>query len=150
MYVCCSLGVVEKSQYNAQTNSNRLRLILDQRALNNWLIASRYSHESLNKVRYIFEEDDSILTMDICGSYWHSLAHPSAREFMRCQFGGRYFVWRVTPMGCCTLLYIFKATQWVLYKEIRRLGFCSVNYSDYYAFLVKKDRCKAGSSLYII
>ena len=33
-YLCCPLGVVEKSEYNAQTNPSRLRLILDQRALN--------------------------------------------------------------------------------------------------------------------
>ena len=33
-YVCCPLGVVEKSGYNAQTNPNRLRLILNQRTLN--------------------------------------------------------------------------------------------------------------------
>ena len=41
-------------------------------------------------------------------------------------------------MGCCTSAYVFQASQWVLSKKFRRLGIRLVNYSDDYAFLVKK------------
>ena len=68
-YVCCPLGVVEKYGYNAQTKPNHLRLILDQRALNDWLDASKYCHESLENARDISEEDDCILTTDIRQGY---------------------------------------------------------------------------------
>ena len=40
-------------------------------------------------------------------------------------------------MGCCSLSYIFQATQWVLSKKFRRLGIRLINYSDDYAFLFK-------------
>ena len=45
-------------------------------------------------------------------------------------------------MGCCTSSYVFQATQWVLSKKFRRLGIRLVNYSDDYAFLVKRKDAK--------
>lgn len=45
-------------------------------------------------------------------------------------------------MGCCTSSYVFQATQWVLSKKFRHLGIHLVNYSDDYAFLVKRKDAK--------
>ena len=45
-------------------------------------------------------------------------------------------------MGCCTSSYVFQASQWVLSKKFRRLGIRLVNYSDDYAFLVKRKDAK--------
>ena len=95
-FVCCPLGVVEKSGYSAQTPPNRQRVILDQRAFNHYLHAPKYSHESLEKARDVFDEEDCISMTDIRQGYWLGLAHPSAWELMGCQLGGDTDVVAVT------------------------------------------------------
>ena len=45
-------------------------------------------------------------------------------------------------MGCSTSSYVFQATQWVLSKKFRRLGIRLINYSDDYAFFVKRHEAK--------
>ena len=81
------LLVVPKSGYEPVTAPNRLRLVLDQRPLNQYPTLPAYSHESLHGTRDIIEDDDCILATDITKGYWHGLAHPSAREYMGCQIG---------------------------------------------------------------
>ena len=116
-FVMNKLSVVQKSGYDAVTNPNRLRLVLDQRPLNVWLEAPKYSHESLYSARDVIEPDDCILQTDIRQGYWHGLAHVDAKEYMGFQIGGRYFRWRATPMRYSTSSYVFQATQWVLSKN---------------------------------
>jgi len=108
------------------------------RPVNKYLAPLRYSHETLYQTRDIIEPDDCILQTDIRQGYWHGLAHVSARDYMGCQLGGRYFRYRATPMGCSTSSYVFQATQWVLSKKFRRLGIRLINYSDDYAFFCKR------------
>ena len=101
--------------------------------------APKYSHESLHKARDIFEpETDVLLLTDIRQGFWHGLTHVDSREYQGCQLGGRYFLWRCTPMGCSTSSYSFQSMQWILAKKFRRLGIRLVNYSDDYAFVCKR------------
>ena len=141
-FIMNKLSVVKKSGYDAVTDPNRLRLVLDQRPLNAWLSPPKYSHESMYSTRDIIEPDDHMLQTDIRQGYWHGLAHADAREYMGCQIGNRYFRWRATPMGCSTSSYLFQATQWVLSRKFRRLGIRLINYSDDYAFFCKKHEAE--------
>ena len=45
-------------------------------------------------------------------------------------------------MGCSTSSHLFRATQWVLSKKLRRLGICLINYNDDYAFFCKLEETK--------
>ena len=71
---------------------SRLRCILDQRKLNEYLDAPPFRMETLHQARYLFEEDDVMLLFDLSAAFYHLQAHPDSRKFMGCTLGGRFFV----------------------------------------------------------
>ena len=68
-FIMNKLSVVPQSGYDPVMVPNRLRLMLDQRPLNQYLTPPAYSREILHGTRDIIEEDDCILTTDIRQGY---------------------------------------------------------------------------------
>ena len=141
-YVTCPLSVVPKAGWDPVTAPHRLRLILDQRSLNSYLDPPRFSMESLERARPIFERDDDevLLTYDISAQFWHWAAAESDRPLMGCSLGGRHFEWLCTPMGTSTSPYICTSLIYILAKRWRRLGIrLAVVYCDDYCIACKRS-----------
>ena len=106
-YFCCELNVIPKSDFDAadRIRRNRLRILLDQRALNMYLKPPKFRNETLNRARGMFRPGDVMLCFDM-PSFFYTFAMASAhQEFMGCclgddgPLGNRNFVWCAAPMG---------------------------------------------------
>ena len=143
-WVVCPLNVVVKGGYDAVLAPWRLRCILDQRKLNEYLDAPPFRMETLHQARYLFESDDVMLLFDLSAAFYHLQAHPDSRKFMGCTLGGRFFVWNVCPMGTTTSPYAFQTLVWVLVRRWRKiLGLRLVAYQDDFGVLCKRWQVKA-------
>ena len=141
-FVTCPLSVVAKAGWDPVTAPHRLRLILDQRSLNVFLNPPRFSMESLEQARPVFERDDDevLLTYDISAQFWHWAASESDRPLMGCSLGGRHFEWLCTPMGTSTSPYLCTSLIYILARRWRRLGIrLAVVYCDDYCIACKRS-----------
>ena len=140
-YVTCPLNVIPKADYDEHDADlkHRLRVLLDQRPLNDYLNPPKFRNESLDKARGLMNKDDVILTYDIASGFYCAAAHPDSRKYMGCNLGGRTFVWNCTPMGVSTSPYVFSSMMWVLAKKLRRRGFRMIQFVDDFAFFVKPE-----------
>ena len=143
-WVICPLNVVQKGGYHSVENPWRLRCILDQRRLNDYLEAPPFRMESLHQARHLFEPDDVMLLFDLSAAFYHLSAHPESRTYMGCCLGGRFFEWLVCPMGTTTSPYAFQTLVWVLVRRwCRQLGLRLVAYQDDFGVLCKPEQVTA-------
>ena len=122
---------------------NRMRLLLDQRKINNYLSPQHFSNKSLHKTRGVIEEEDVCLQFDYSVYFYHFRMAEQHREYIGCTLGpdgplgGRYFVWNAAPMGVATSPWMAQSMAWVLAKKYRRMGIRLISYCD-----DTKDFCK--------
>ena len=76
---------------------HRLRMLVDQRPINEYLRTQRYRNETLHRARGIIEVGDVALQWDMSSFFYHWPTAPGDREFMECTLGlsgplgGRWF-----------------------------------------------------------
>lgn len=132
-------NMVEKLGYDALLMPWRLRLILDQRKVNEHIDPPRFRMESLHSARHLFEPSDVILTIDLSAAFFHVGAHPESRKYMECMIGGRFFRWNASSS-----LYVFQTLVWVLVRRWRKdLGLRLVAYQDDFGVLCKPHQVKS-------
>jgi hypothetical protein len=140
-FVPASLGklnVIPKGDFNPNDPKlkNRLRIPLDEKALNLDLESKKYSAETLNRTRNVIEEGDVALEFDFSAYFLHFLAPKRDRQFMGCTLGadgplgGRWWGWNVAPMGIGPSCYQTQSSSWVLLRTYRRYGIRGPSYSD--------------------
>ena len=71
-YRCSPLNVVEKPGFDAVSNPDRLRMIGNGSALNEYEWVPRFVMEGLNKGWHIFREGDVLLFYDESNGFWHA------------------------------------------------------------------------------
>ena len=132
------LQVIPKGNYDPDDPKlcNRLRILLDEQALNLDLETRKYSAETLNRARHVIEEGDVAIEFDFSAYFLHFLASKRDRQLMGCTLGtdgplgGRWWVWNVAPMGIGPSCYQTQSYSWVLMRKYRRLGIRGLSYSD--------------------
>ena len=136
--VVCPLNVIEKGDFKASDPKlcNRLRLLLDQRSLNDYLNTQRFRAETLHRARGLIEEGDVCLQWDLSSYFYTFATARKHRGLMGCTLGpegplgGRYFVWNAAPMGVSSSPWVAQSLGWVLAKSWRKLGMRLLWYCD--------------------
>ena len=102
-YCCNPLTVADKG---------KLRLVLDLRHINTYLVLKKFKYEDLKIVAEIFEQHDYFIRFDLTSGYHHIDIHPEHQQFLGFHwvFNGnvhRHFCFTVLPFGLASAGYVF-------------------------------------------
>jgi hypothetical protein len=107
--VVSPLGVVPKP------HSEKLRLIVNMRYVNNHLVIKRvFKFEGLSHTTDMANKGDYSLSYNLTSGYYHVALHPDSRRFVGLRWKGKYYQYKCLPFGLST-------SSWVFSKVIREL-----------------------------
>jgi hypothetical protein len=106
--VVSPLGVVPKPQ------SNKLRLVVNMRYVNEHLVKRVYKFEGLSDIVDMASKGDYSISYDLTSGYYHVALHPDSRRFVGFKWEGRYYQYHC-------LLFRLSTAPWVFSKIIREL-----------------------------
>ena len=124
-YCCNPLTVADKG---------KLRLVLDLRHVNEYIILKRFKYEDLKIVAELFEENDYFVRFDLTSGYHHIDIHPEHHKFLGFHWtflgGTRYFQFTVLAFGLASAGQVFTKNLRPLTKRWRSRGIKSVIFLD--------------------
>ena len=139
-YAISPLNCIGKSDFDAVTNPNRVRLLLDQRKLNERVLAPPFAMETLHRARGLFRPGDVALCYDLSSAYFHAAVDPEFTKFLGCTLGGRVFEFRCAPMGTRSSPHIWQTTAWIIARKWRKMALRFVWYCDDILILCRPEQ----------
>ena len=124
---CCNpLTVADKG---------KLRLVLDLRQVNKYLILKKFRYEYLRTVAELIEPNDYFVRFDLSSGYHHIDIHPEYHKYLGFHWEFtegiiRYFQFTVLCFGISTACYLFTKVMRPLTKHWRGKGIKCVIYID--------------------
>ena len=116
--------------------SEKLRLVVLMRNVNNPLVKRVFEFEGLSDIADMVNKEDYSLSYDLTSRYYHVALHPNSRRFVGFKWKGKYYQYICLPFGLSIAL-------WVLSKVIRELvmywrsrGVNILPYLDDFIFLI--------------
>ena len=104
LYVCSPLSVVSNT-------ADKLRLVLNQRHLNQFLHVVKFKYENLHIAALMFEPNKYLFKFDLKSGYHHVDIYPDHFQFLGFQWEERgvpsNYVFTVLPFGLSTACYVF-------------------------------------------
>ena len=92
-------------------DNGKLRLVLDLRHVNKFVILKKFKYEDLRIVAEIFDKNDYFVNFDLTSGYHHIDIHPDHHKYLgfSWDFGGviRYFQFTVLAFGLSAAGYVF-------------------------------------------
>lgn len=83
------------------------RLILNLKALNNFIIYRHFKMERAEQAQAILEKDWFMGSIDLEKAYHSVLIHPSSRKYLKFRLHGQLYQYRTLPMGLSSAPYLF-------------------------------------------
>ena len=126
-HICSPLSVVSNS-------SGKLRLVLNLRYLNQFLLKAKFKYEDLRVAMSMFQQGDYMFSLDFKSGYHHVDIHRQHWKFLGFSWGqGRkqqFYVLCVLPFGLATACYLFTKLLRPLVRHWRAQGLRAVVYLD--------------------
>lgn len=117
--------------------SDKLRLILDMRFLNEFLADFPFVYEHLAMLADLVQPGDYAFSVDITDAYHHVEIHPAYRKFLGFQWRDKFYVFNVLPFGMKTSCWVFTRVMGVLASFWRTQGLRLISYLDDAGFFVR-------------
>ena len=153
-HICSPLSVVANS-------TGKLRLVLNLRYLNQYLLRDKFKYEDLRIAMQMFEPEDYMFTFDLKAGYHHVDVYKQHWDYLGFAWADgttqRYYVFCVLPFGLSTACFVFTKLLRPLVKHWRSQGFKIVVYLDdgicatqgkanaeRDSLSIQKDLCEAG------
>ena len=116
------------------SDKGKLRLVLDLRHVNQYILLKKFRYGDLRHVAELFEQNDFFITFDLTSAYHHIDIHPAHHKFLglHFEFNGveRYFIFTVLPFGLSPASYVLTKVMRPLTKRWRGKGIKSVVFID--------------------
>ena len=130
----------------------KLRLVIDLRHVNNFLVRFRFRYEDLPSLSQVLEEGHWFFTWDLKSGYHHvdiCLEHQGYLGFSW-QFNGvlRYFTFTVLPFGLSSTCFCFTKLLHPLVSRWHSMGHNSFVYLDD-GLGIQPDKCSAAAAAII-
>ena len=144
-HLCSPLSVVSNS-------SNKLRLVLNLRYLNQFLYMQHFKYEDLRIAALLFEKDEYLFKFDLKSGYHHVDIYPEHQKYLGFQWNkeggeGGFYMFAVLPFGLSTACYIFTKLMRPLVRFWRGRGLKAIVYLDDGIIAVKgKSRALSKST----
>ena len=127
-HLCSPLSVVSNS-------SNKLRLVLNLRYLNQFLYMQQFKYEDLRIAALLFEKHEYLFKFDLKSGYHHVDIYPEHQKYLGFQWnkeGGEagFYMFAVLPFGLSTACYIFTKLMRPLVRFWRGRGLKAIVYLD--------------------
>ena len=112
----------------------KLRLILDLRHVNEYVMKQTLKLEDITQARQLFSVGDFLYTFDIKSAYHHIPIHDHCKQFLGfswpCNDQIAYYVFNVLPFGLSSAVYIFTKITKALTNKWRSQGISILMYLD--------------------
>ena len=112
----------------------KLRLVLDLRHVNSYLVKLKFKCEDLRSLSQMLEHGDWFFTWDLKSGYHHVDIHPDHYKYLGFAFDfdgqTRYFCFTVLPFGLASACYCFTKLLRPLVKRWRSMGHSCLVYLD--------------------
>ena len=126
-HICSPLSVVSN-------NAGKLRLVLNLRYLNQFLLKEKFKYEDLRVAMLMFQPGDYMFTFDLKSGYHHVDIHREHWKYLGFAWGEgptlQCYVFCVLPFGLATACYLFTKLLRPLVKYWRSQGLRIVVYLD--------------------
>lgn len=113
-----------------KAGSDKIRPIIDLRALNEHLHYEHFKMESLRTVKDLILEDDYLVKLDLKDAYFAVPVHPDHQRFLQFRWQGRIYQFTCLPFGLASAPRVFTKTLHPVLTVLRSLGIRLVAYLD--------------------
>jgi len=110
--------------------NGKLRPVIDLSALNRHITLERFKMETTRSIREAILPGEWAVSIDLKDAYLHIPMHPSSRKYLRFQFEGKAYQFRVLPFGISTAPFLFSKLMVVVAAAVRKLGSPVIQYFD--------------------
>ena len=125
--VCSPLSVVENSK-------GKLRLVIDLRYVNQFLLKQKFKYEGLSLLPQMFKKGDHCITFDLKSGYHHVDIHADCCPYLGFSWLEndirRFYMFKVLPFGLASACYVFTKLLRPLVKRWRSKGIRAIVYID--------------------
>ena len=131
------LSVVPKKSYNE--NSDKFRLILDLRNVNEYCEVPKFNYSDINSVIELIEPKDQLVTLDIKSGFHHLKIHKDFTDFLGFYFEGVYYKFIVLVFGLNASPYFFHKTLRPLVEHLANRNIKCIIYVDDFLLCAKDN-----------
>ena len=119
--------------------NGKLRLILDQRHVNEFLKVPKFKFEKLRDLESFVTPGDNMIGIDLTNGYWQVPMHPDYFEYMGFEWEGEFYVFCVLPFGLSSAPWCFAKVMKAFCGHLRGSGVKVLNYLDDFLFFLGTD-----------
>ncbi len=124
----------------APKKNGKIRLIVDCRYVNQFIVCPSFSQEGIEKVAEQIQEHDELFSLDVTKCFHHVAIRDQHQKYLGVQWRGRYFCWQVMPFGVkCAPYYFNKIMREMLGFLRENLIRCTIFVDD--LFVMAKKSC---------
>ena len=120
-----------------RAGTDKIRAIIDLRAMNNYLRYDHFKMESLRTVRDLLLHDDLLLKIDLKDAYFSVPVHPSHQRYLQFQWRDQLYQFTCLPFGLASAPRVFTKTLHPVVTVLRSLGIRLVIYLDDLLLMVR-------------
>ena len=111
-------------------SGGRFRLILNLKALNNFVAYEHFKMEDIRCVRDLLSKGDHLCKLDLRDAYLSIPIHESSRKYLRFSWQGVMYEYTALPFGLSAAPRVFTKVLKPVLAELRAAGICLVAYLD--------------------
>lgn len=114
----------------APKKNGRLRMTLDQRFANRYVIAPKFQYEDLRTVLTMLRPGDFMVSLDLVDRFHHVNVHPDSRPTLAFEWDNQIYEYNVLPFGLSLSPYVFTKIVRPAVQYLRAKGIRVVAYMD--------------------
>ena len=88
--------------------NQKLRLVVDCRYVNNYVVAPKFKQEGIEMVAEQIQAGDLLITVDLQDGFHFVNLHKSCQKYFGMRWKGKCYIWQELPFGCLASPYFFK------------------------------------------
>ena len=106
------------------------RPVINLKSLNRYVITHHFKMESIRTVKGLMQRGDWLVKLDLKDAYLTVPIHSSHQKYLRFQWQGQTWEFKVLPFGLSSAPYTFSKLMKPVVSTLRKLGIRSILYLD--------------------
>jgi hypothetical protein len=125
--------------------NGKLRLILDLRHVNQFLMIPKFKMDTLSLLSSLANKGDRMFAIDLAHGYHQVQMSEEAQEYLGFEWEGQFYVFTALPFGLASAPWCFTKVMLEVLRVLRSKGIKVIGFLDDFLTIVPRDSARAAT-----